>query len=212
MTRLTLSRVVCLFLGQLVFHCLSAEVSLAAESSATASVRRYNPINRAFVAVESEEIKPGKIYNHFSQSRGRYVWAFAKRGGGFSYPLGTGSTELPSRFDLVTTTQETNELLGRNAGSWLEESRREGVKIYVRLDENGDWQIVRGRTIRSHFDLDSGRRWEWHGSRRVAVMHIGGYQWTTNGDRYVASDPWHGSMPQYDGSCNCNPIATMHQR
>ena len=52
-----------------------------------------------------------------------------------------------------------------------------GGVAHVRLGEDESWTLVRNATIPNVFDLETGRRWEWHGQRRVAVVHTAGYEW-----------------------------------
>ena len=212
MNNRNLSTLVWLCLGLLVPSTFLAEDCVAAEESDTASVRKYDPANASFVPVRTAEIKPGKIYSHFSPRHDRYVWAYAKPGGGFSHALGTGSTELPSNFDLAGSRRETEDLVAEAAGDWLERSRREGSKVFVRLGADDKWTIVRGRSVRSHYDLDSGLRWEWHGNRRVSVMHTHGYVWSVSGDRYLPAIPWHLSQLWYDGACTCPHCSSTNPR
>lgn len=162
-------------------------------------VRRYDPRSDKFVEVAADAIKPGKIYNHYSKSQGRFVWAYATDGGGFSYALGPGSTESPTSFDLVTSARETARLVERVAGNWASASQKTGSRIMVRLGEDGKWSVLRSASIRSHYDLDTLRRWEWHGERRVAVSHTGGYLWLFDGAWYTPAGPWLLSS----SSCGC---------
>lgn len=201
MTRVTFSRGAWLFLWTLVAVSISAETGLSADVQTMGSVRKYDPVNETFVPVKLQDIKPGRIYSHYNAGRGRYVWAYAKQGGGFSYPLGPGSTELPDNFDLVATKNEVKALLGQAAGSWLSASRQEGVDIYVRLDAENRWRVFRGRSIRSHYDLDTRRRWEWHGTRQVAVRHVHGYLWNHDGQQYQAVHTRHFSPSWYHTDC-----------
>ncbi len=186
MTKLGLSFAKYLCLGYLVFT-VSTTFSCQAEEKPieSAAVRRPDPRSGDLLPVAPEQIKPGKIYNHFSPRHGRYVWAYAKKGGGFSYALGTGSTELPDNFDVVTTRRQTKELVEAEAGPWAEKSRLAAKQILVRLGADNKWQIVPARSIRSHYDIDAARRWEWHGGRRVAVLHAYGNFWHYNGNKYV---------------------------
>jgi hypothetical protein len=212
MTRQSLSRTKSLCRAYLVSIILVTQPCLAAEEIVVASVRRPDPRSGELVPVDPEQIKPGKIYNHFSHRDGRYVWAFANEGGRFSYALGTGSTELPSNFDLVTSARQTEEFLEAEAGPWAEKSRLSGSPIWVRLGADEKWQIVHGSSIRSHYDIDSGRRWEWHGKRRVAVLHTNGYFWQYNGRRYVPTNPWLVSFYQHDGHCSCADCGNIAAR
>ena len=60
-----------------------------------------------------------------------------------------------------------------------------GSLAFVRLTDDGTWTLVRQPTIANVFDLETGRRWEWHGERRVAVIHTGGYEWSLVGGKFV---------------------------
>lgn len=201
MTRVAFSRGARFTLWGIVAVSLSATTGLCADDQTMGSVRKYDPRNESFVPVKPEEIKPNKIYSHYDLGRSRYVWAYAKQEGGFSYPLGPGSTELPDNFDLVATKSEVKALLGQAAGSWLSASRQEGVDIYVRLDAENQWRVFRGRSIRSHYDLDTRRRWEWHGARQVAVRHVHGYLWNHDGKRYQAANASYFSPSWYHSGC-----------
>lgn len=174
--------------------CVSLSLLTLASTSVadepTNTVRKFDPRTRELVPIDPKEAVPGKIYNHYDQRHGRYVWAFATEGGGFSYPLGPGSTESPHNFDLVTSPTQTEQLLESEFGGWTGALRNEGRNIVVSLKSDGKWEVLPIRSIRSHFDLDSGRRWEWHGTRKVAVGHTNGHQWQFDGRRYVPANPW----------------------
>lgn len=163
--------------------------SVALDTTPEAQVRRPDPISGALLPVAADQVKPGKIYNHFSQRHGRYVWAYALEGGSFSYPLGIGSTELPANFDVASSALQTQELLEAEAGPWARKSRLEGKQIMVRLGANGKWSILQNRSIRAHYDLNTGQRWEWHGKRRVAVLNMYGRIWGLDGENYVTARP-----------------------
>jgi hypothetical protein len=168
-----------------LFVSLWTSPPLYAEDVPHESVRKPDPRTGEFVAVPGNQIQPGKIYNHYSQRQGRYVWAYATESGGFSYGLGPGSTEDPANFDVVTSERETRRIVQENAGPWASRSREQGRPILIRLGDDDKWKVLPGKSIRSHFDIDSGRRWEWHGTRRVAVVHTHGYHWSRGGERYV---------------------------
>jgi hypothetical protein len=52
-----------------------------------------------------------------------------------------------------------------------------GARAYVRLDDNDAWQLVPRVTIASVYDLETLRRYEWHGQRRVNIVSSTGYEW-----------------------------------
>lgn len=141
------------------------------------AVRRYDPLSQSLQPIADENITPGKIYNHFSTAHNRYVWAYALPGGKWSYPLGPGTTELPEHFDLVTPPEITRALLEQRAGEWLARSRHEGSPILARLAADDHWELLEIRSVRSHFNLNSGYRWEWHGDHRIGVLHTYGRRW-----------------------------------
>ena len=141
------------------------------------TVRRYDPLSQSLQTIADKEIIPGKIYNHFSTAHNRYVWAYALPGGKWSYPLGPGTTDLPEHFDLVTPPEITQALLEQRAGEWLAHSRQEGSPILARLAADDHWELLGIRSVRSHFNLDSGYRWEWHGDHRIGVLHTYGRRW-----------------------------------
>ncbi len=184
--------------------CAGAMMAVQAYGQETSdAIRKFNPRNRTFVAIDPAEVVPGQIYNHYSPSRGRYVWAYATQGGGFSYPLGPGSTELPANFASTASPEETERLVQERAAGG--DSRRQwdegGAK--VRLNEEDKWDILPTATsiCRSHFDLDTQRRWEWHGNRRVAVRHMNGYQWRYADGRYLPINPW---LPMFNACGGCD--------
>lgn len=198
----------CLLILILLLSPLSWPQSAEADAQDSPAVRRPNPVSEELLPVAPDEIVVGKIYNHFSQRHGRYVWAYAIEGGGFSYALGPGSTELPANFDVAASQSETQGIIESVAGPWAEKSRLEGKQILVRLGADGRWSVLRGRGIRSHYDLDTGRRWEWHGRRKVAVLHTGGVYWSYIDNRYMPS--WNLLVAEgaIQGDCNC--VQSIH--
>src|SRR5690606_1750112 len=106
------------FLSMCVSLSLLTLASTSVADEPTNTVRKFDPRTRELVPIDPKEAVPGKIYNHYDQRHGRYVWAFATEGGGFSYPLGPGSTESPHNFDLVTSPTQTEQLLESEFGGW----------------------------------------------------------------------------------------------
>lgn len=154
-------------------------------------VRKINPLTRELLPVEPGKIIPGKIYKHFSPAHNRYVWAYAVEDGGFSYAFGPGTTEFPANFDLATSAAQTEQLLESEAGAaWTKSVRQGEGKFMVRLTPEDRWEVLRFASIRSHFDLDTGQRWEWQGGRKVAVLNTNGYEWKFADGWYVPANPW----------------------
>jgi hypothetical protein len=164
------------------------------------AIRKFDPRTREFVPVGPENVVAGKIYNYYSRRRQGYVWAYALKDGNFSYALGPGTTEVPENFALTTSTQETERLYeqrtyGGDRSAW------EDGGYKVRLGEDDQWSVLESATAvcRSHYDLDSRRRWEWHGNRRVAVGFLHGYTWRYEDGRYLQDHSLRMSAFRVDG-------------
>lgn len=179
--------VLCLCLAS---HSLGQEE----EAKKSDSVRIFDPVKREFVPIDPVKVEPGKIYNHYSDRHGEYVWAYAKGDGKFSYALGPGTLEMPTNVALTTTPEETDRLLEERGFGTRDPRRWYRTEVRIRMDGNQEWQVLEQNysSNRSHFDLDSHRRWEWHGDRRIPVRHTGGDTWRYDDGRYVPEHPWLG--------------------
>jgi hypothetical protein len=149
-----------------------------------APIRRFDPQTATLVPVAASEVVAGKLYNRYSERYGRYVWSYAQEGGGFGYTLGPGSTEVPENFDLGPEPEQIEALINEAAKDWYKTARNLGRPVFVRLGSDGLWRALQFNSIRSHYVLESGRRWEWHGVRRAAVSHTFGSTWKYDGRRY----------------------------
>jgi hypothetical protein len=191
--------------GGLAFGASAALLILCYQATAQEqdAVRQFDPRSGEFLKVDPADVSAGEIYNHYSSRHERYVWAYALEDGSFSYPLGPGTTESPRNFALAMSDAEMEQLL-RSAGNTVGRSWVENQEIRVRLGVDDKWSVLAtAGSNRSHFDLNSGRRWEWHGSRRMPVSHINGYTWRYDSGRYVAANPWLASV--LPASCSCMP-------
>jgi hypothetical protein len=148
-------------------------------------IERFDPFSNALVAVPSAEIKPGHLYKRFSERMGRRVWSLALPGGGFEYAMAPGSTQPARLLDLRATEQQMREELLERAPDLAAAIDVRGGTAFVRLMPDDTWQVVQQPTIGNVFDLETSRRWEWHGARRVAVMHTLGYEWSVVDDTLV---------------------------
>jgi hypothetical protein len=150
-----------------------------------AVIQRFDPFTDALIAVPPAEIKPGFLYNRFSASLGRRVWSLALPGGGFEYAMAPGSTQPARLLDLRATEEQMREELLERAPDLARVLDVRGGTAFVRLLPDDKWQVVQQPTIANVFDLETSRRWEWHGVRRVAVMHTLGYEWSLADGRFV---------------------------
>jgi hypothetical protein len=150
-----------------------------------ATVYRFDPFRRELVATPPEEIKPGYAYFRHHPGMGRHVWSLATADGGFEYVMGVGSVAPARALDLRATPAEMQRQLAEEAPELKRIMDTRGTIAYVRLADERTWTLVPQPTIPSVYDLESLRRWEWHGERRVAVMHTGGFDWLQVDGRFV---------------------------
>lgn len=150
-------------------------------------VYRLNPEldSVKLVLVAPEEIKPGFVYNYYSDALQRRVWGIAREGGGFQYALGEGSTIPTTMFDLRMTPQMEARVLDRRSPRLLSELTTVGRSAAARLDGAGVWALLPFPSSARVFDLLTGERWEWHGPNRHAVVHTGGNLWHIVDGRYL---------------------------
>jgi hypothetical protein len=142
-----------------------------------AAVFRYDPFAQQNVAVTAEEIQPGFIYYRYSESLKRHVWSLAREGGGFEYSMAPGSVLQARQLDIRATVEQQRQALQAWAPEMAQIMDIRGARAYVKLDDAGHWQLLRRPTVAAVYDLATLRRWEWHGGRRVAVLHSNGDDW-----------------------------------
>ena len=179
------------------------EVLPAKEPVQKSLVQRYDPFNNKLIAVPPAEIKPGFLYRHYSPVQGRDVWSIANEKGGFSYAMGQGSVQPAARLDIRASAQETELVLKEVAPRWAGALKSFGAPPLIILDKTNQWTLLQRSSMPQIMDLDTGRRWEWQGNRRVAVVHTGGYRWRIVDGKYV---PTSFSLPTVTPSCAlCSP-------
>jgi hypothetical protein len=173
-----------LFAGAVAQQARSQEaVSPPVEEDRT-SIYRFDPFLNELAEASAAEVKPGYLYNHFNPKLGRRVWSLASRDGSFVYAMGPGSVQPAWRLDLRATPEQARAALFERAPELAKMLETRGGVAYVRLTPEGGWSLVPHQTIASIFDEETGRRWEWHGIRRVAVVHTYGYEWTNRNGSY----------------------------
>jgi hypothetical protein len=150
-----------------------------------AVVYRYDPIHAKLVAVPAAEIKKDHVYYRYSPSRGRHVWSKAAGQGRFLYTLGPGSVQPARLFDIRATDEEKRRALESRAPSAAKLFATQGAQPALRLGAADEWKLAAVPADGSVFDLETARRFEWHGDRMVEVVHSGGNSWSRRGDRYV---------------------------
>jgi hypothetical protein len=150
-----------------------------------AAVLRYDPFSKQLIAVPQNEIKPGYVYNRFSAPLNRRVWSIAGADGEFLYAMAPGSVQAAWQLDLRASRERQMQELIAQAPELARMMDDRGARAYVRLDENDAWQLVPRITIASVYDLETLRRYEWHGQRRVNIVSSTGYEWLQSDGEFV---------------------------
>lgn len=168
------------------------------------TVYRFDLLAQELVPVPRKEWKPGHVYYRFHSRLGRHVWSIAGADGGFRYAIGPGSVQQTRQFDLRATPEERQRLLRTRAPEMARLLEIQGTLPTVRLDADEGWQLNVGPTVTSVFDLETGRRWEWHGSEPVGVIHSGGSLWSATETAYLPIDPVRPPvLPLTAADCPC---------
>ncbi len=176
--------------GVLLIFSLAAGLARAAEEQTDElgpeGVYRMQPSfeTSEIVIVPPEEIKAGLAYNYYNRQLGRRVWGFAREDGSFQYAFGEGAVLPASLFDLRITPELRSMLLERGAPGLEQALATTGGTPAVRLDAEGQWSLLPVQSSARVFDMETGHRWEWHGRRRVAVLHTYGDRWQRIDGRY----------------------------
>jgi len=163
----------------------------AASLPAAASALRPDTIYRLDLFTETlrplptSELKPGAVYFRYSASSGRHVWSRMLADGSFEFAMGAGSVQPAWRFDVREGREEQLRELELRAPELYKRLITQGARPMLRLDDQGRWQIDLASNEGRVFDLETGYRWEWHGGRRVAVVHGGGRSWTHQAGRFL---------------------------
>ncbi|HYO23493.1 MAG TPA: hypothetical protein VEQ85_00935 [Lacipirellulaceae bacterium] len=148
-------------------------------------IQRFDPLSTTMVNVVASEIKPGYLYHRYHAGLARRVWSVAAPGGGFLYAMAPGSTQPAWMLDLRATPEQLRNELDARVPGLLQLMDTRGAAAFVRLTTGGTWELVPRPTIANVYDLETLRRWEWHGPRRVAVMHTSGYEWLQVNGQFV---------------------------
>lgn len=168
------------------------------------TVYRYDLLAQELVPVPRQEWKPGHVYYRFHTGLGRHVWSIAGPDGGFRYAIGPGSVQQTRQFDLRASPEERQRQLRARAPEMARLLEIQGTLPTVRLGADDRWQLNVGPTVASVFDLETGRRWEWHGTEPVGVIHSGGPRWSPTEMAYRPVDPVRPPvLPLSAAECPC---------
>ncbi len=134
-----------------------------------------------------KDLKPGAVYLRFSPSSGHHVWSRFSEKGHFEFAMGPGSVQPAWRFDIREGREDQLRLLEKRSPELYKRLMAQGAQPMIKLLENGKWQLDIASNEGRVFDIETGGRWEWHGGRRVRVVHAGGKSWTYQDHTYRPS-------------------------
>ena len=102
----------------------------------------------------------------------------------FEFAMGPGSVQPAWRFDIREGREDQLRLLEERSPELYKRLMVQGARPMIQLLENGRWQLDIASNEGRVFDIETGGRWEWHGGRRVRVVHGGGKSWTYQDHTY----------------------------
>jgi hypothetical protein len=159
------------------------------------AIYRLEPPSK-LVPVGVNELKPGVIYLHEDSRAGRQVWSFVQANGQFWHAFGPGTTQALVHFDLRMTEEEALEELRKIDPKLAFNVTNQGTRVFLRLQADNTWKLVRTSSVPSIFDLETNQRWEMQWDRYLPVTHNCGDTWAYRDGQYWA--------PQWDESMRPN--------
>jgi hypothetical protein len=166
----------------------------------TSVVYRYDPISQKHSPVAPKDLKRNCVYLRFSQRLGRWVWSKAGSDGTLRFAFGPGSAQPAALFDMPAATEERRRALEKQSPELAKRLAINGAKPSLRLGEDGRWSLMPDSTKGRVFDMETGMRWEWHGSQVVPVTHGSGTNlWTYSAGRHhpAGGQRWWSIPPSY---------------
>lgn len=162
----------------------------------TSVIYKYDPVMQKYSAVDRRAIKKDRVYYRYSPTLGTWVWSKADAAGTLRYAFGPGSSQPAALFDMPESTAERTKALEKQAPELAKRLAISGAKPSLRLGADGRWALMPDSTKGRVFDLETGRRWEWHGSRPKPVTHGPGLdRWALAPGRYVPLGEGRFSIP-----------------
>jgi len=191
--RISLHFLLCLFL---VSSCLSM---IRADQTKTSTLDK-NTIYRLDLFTETlkthskKDLKPGAVYFRFSPLSGHHVWSRFSEKRIFEFAMGPGSVQPAWRFDIREGREDQLRLLEKRSPELYKRLMVQGARPMIKLLDNGRWDLDLASNEGRVFDIETGGRWEWHGGRRVRVVHTGGASWSykdhTYHPTYIVHSAW----------------------
>ena len=157
-----------------------------AQATTEQGVFRLEPPNK-LIPVPPSELKPGVVYLHDSPRLGRQVWSFLQADGQFWHAFGPGTTMAIEQFDLRMTDEDAKEALKKiDPKLAFEVTSSVGIKVFLRLESDNTWKLVRTKSVASIYDIETDQRWEKQWDRYLPVVHICGDTWQYRDGGYQA--------------------------
>ena len=154
--------------------------------SDTSVIYRFDPITLKYTPIARKDLKPSCVYLRHSPQIGRWVWSKVTPDGALRFAFGPGSSQPATCFDMPAGSEERTKALEKQAPELANRLAISGAKPSLRLTEEGKWVLMPDSTRGRVYDMESGRRFEWHGSHMVPVTHGAGTNlWTYAGGRYL---------------------------
>lgn len=166
---------------------LTAPEKNATQNFDPSLIYRYDPITEAFSPIDRAKLKPFHIYYRFSPMLNRWAWSKTAPDGRLEFAMGPGSVQSAFLFDLTATMEERMRVLEERAPELARMYAVQGARASMILGADGKWILHGLQSVGHVFDLETGRRWEWHGDHRAEVVHVGGNAWRLENDRYVSA-------------------------
>lgn len=170
--------------------------SVTAPGNDRSVIYKFDPLSKKFTAVANKDLKPQHVYHRWSPSLGRWVWSKLAADGTLRFAFGPGSSQPAALFDMPANSEERTKAFEKQAPELAKRLAINGAKPSLRLGENGQWALMPDATKGRVFDLESGQRFEWHGSNVVPVTHgTGSNSWIHADGRYHPVGPKPFSIP-----------------
>ena len=124
-----------------------------------------------------KDLKVGAVYFRFSTLSGHHVWSRLSEENVFEFAMGPGSVQPAWRFDIREGKEDQLRLLEERSPELYKRLMVQGARPMIKLMDNGRWDLDLASNEGRVFDIETGNRWEWHGGRRVRVVHTAGTNW-----------------------------------
>ena len=138
-----------------------------------------------------KDLKVGAVYFRFSTLSGHHVWSRLSEENVFEFAMGPGSVQPAWRFDIREGKEDQLRLLEERSPELYKRLMVQGARPMIKLMDNGRWDLDLASNEGRVFDIETGNRWEWHGGRRVRVVHTAGKNWTYANHMYYPTYAVH---------------------